>query len=338
MMRWAACELHTHTFHSDGKQTLLELANGAKSLGFECIALTDHNTMTGLQEREIIETETGVLIIPGMEWTTFYGHMVTIGLDAFIDWRVLGVGEVHKGITQIHANGGIAGMAHPFRVGSPICTGCYWEYEIKDWNEIDYIEVWSGTFPSIKKNNLRAFQFWTDRLNEGYRIAATSGRDWHAQSETEDPISVTYLGLENSEDSLKNQAIQAISKGRVSVTIGPLITMEIEKADLLYKLGDLIPIEDTFNSEEQMACKAHIHMNFSVRKELWNIADQNFSLLIVGNTGILNQCVIRSMDADYCMDIKLADLIWSRAELWGTVRGARVLIAFTNPTYYEVRG
>jgi hypothetical protein len=338
MIRWAACELHTHTLHSDGKQTLLELANGAKSLGFECIALTDHNTMTGLQDRESVEEATNLKIIPGMEWTTFYGHMVTIGMDAFVDWRSRGIGDIHQGIAEIHAKGGVAGMAHPFRIGSPICTGCYWEYEISDWNDIDYIEVWSGTFPPIRKDNLRAFQLWTDRLNAGYRIAATSGRDWHFQTETQDPISVTYLGLEDGEEnSLRNQAVKAISQGRVSVTIGPLITMEIEKANLVYAIGDLIPLDDPFTIVEKSVCQAHIHVHFSVRKGIWEIADQRFTLLVVGNTGIVGKCLIPSMDADYCMDIKHLDLIWVRAELWGTVRGVRVLIAFTNATYYEVR-
>jgi predicted metal-dependent phosphoesterase TrpH len=337
MMRWAACELHTHTYHSDGKQTLLELAKGAKSLGFDNIALTDHNTMTGLQGRENVEAETNLTIIPGMEWTTFYGHMVTIGMDDFVDWRSKGIGDIHQGIAEIHAKGGVAGMAHPFRIGSPICTGCYWEYEISDWNEIDYIEVWSGTFPSIKKDNLRAYQLWTDQLNAGYRIAATSGRDWHFQSETEDPISVTYLGLENGDDSLRNQAVNAISLGRISVTIGPLITMEIEKANSFYKLGELIPFDNTLAADEQFVCQSHIYVDFSVRKGIWEIADQDFTLLLIGNTGIVSEQRIRSMDADYCLDFKCSDLIWVRAELWGAVRGARVLIAFTNAIYYEVR-
>jgi predicted metal-dependent phosphoesterase TrpH len=337
MMRWAACELHTHTFHSDGKQTLLELANGAKSLGFDSIALTDHNTMTGLRDKENVEAETNLTIIPGMEWTTFYGHMVTIGMDAFVDWRSKGIGDIHQGIAEIHAKGGVAGMAHPFRIGSPICTGCYWEYEIRDWNEIDYIEVWSGTFPSIKKDNLRAYQLWTDQLNAGYRIAATSGRDWHFQTETEDPISVTYLGLEDGEDSLRKQAVKAISQGRVSVTIGPLITMEIAKANVFYKLGDLIPLGDTVSTDEQHLSQAHIHVDFSVRKGIWEIADQDFTLLLIGNTGILSEQRIRSVDENYSFHINSSNLIWIRAELWGTVRGARVLIAFTNAIYYEVR-
>lgn len=86
-MKWLACELHTHTVHSDGSQTLQELASGAGRLGFDAIALTDHNTMSGLNGREDAQRDSGLMIIPGMEWTTFYGHLVTIGLDGFVDWR-----------------------------------------------------------------------------------------------------------------------------------------------------------------------------------------------------------------------------------------------------------
>ncbi|MDQ0897976.1 CehA/McbA family metallohydrolase [Paenibacillus sp. V4I7] len=141
-MPWIACELHSHTFHSDGKQTLMELAIGAKALGFECIALTDHNTMTGLNDKDAVEQETGISIISGMEWTTFYGHMVTLGLTHFADWRPVGPDDIHKGIADVHRSGGIVGMAHPYRIGSPICTGCFWEFNIEDWNDMDYIEVW----------------------------------------------------------------------------------------------------------------------------------------------------------------------------------------------------
>ncbi|GGO03429.1 CehA/McbA family metallohydrolase [Saccharibacillus kuerlensis] len=195
-MTWFACELHTHTLHSDGRQTLGELAAGAAGLGFDVIALTDHNTMSGLVGKEEIEQEHGLTIIPGMEWTTFYGHMVTIGLSEFADWRQAGLDDIDQGIAEVHRLGGIAGLAHPFRIGSPACTGCFWEYKIDDWNAVDYIEVWSGTFPSIQTNNRRAFDLWTDKLNEGYRIAATSGRDWHEQKETDEPISVTYLEID----------------------------------------------------------------------------------------------------------------------------------------------
>ncbi|SDN69709.1 PHP domain-containing protein [Paenibacillus sp. yr247] len=327
-MPWIACELHSHTYHSDGRQTLKELANGAKALGFECFALTDHNTMTGLNDKEAVEQETGISIISGMEWTTFYGHMVTIGLTDFVDWRPAGPGDIHKGIDEVHSSGGIVGMAHPFRIGSPICTGCFWEFKIENWNDIDYIEVWSGTFPSIKTDNDRAYRLWTDKLNEGYRIAATSGRDWHAQEQTDDPVSVTYLNIDEGEGTVTSRTVHALAAGKASVTMGPLVTLEILSDTSLYGIGDCIPENDRSNTY-----KAHVSIDFHLRKGIWEFPEPNYTLILIGNTGILSEQLVTLDQPNYVFEIPGDQFLWIRAELKGTVRGVRTLIAFTNAIY-----
>lgn len=311
-MKWVACELHTHTLHSDGRQTLRELAEGAVKLGFDAIALTDHNTMSGLIGKEEVEREYGLTIVPGMEWTTFYGHMVTIGLSEYADWRQAMQQDIDRGIESVHRLGGIAGLAHPFRVGSPACTGCFWEYEIEDWNAVDYIEVWSGTFPSIQTDNHRAYQLWTDKLNEGYCIAATSGRDWHEQKDTDEPISVTYLEVEDTlyvkQDRLDVQAgiekgvseskqenlaipevalIQALREGRASVTIGPLLSMALEAAGESYRIGSVLPVMNMDESDENVAATltAKLSVDFSARPGQWSLVEQTFKLKLCSNLG-----------------------------------------------------
>ncbi|MBP1964153.1 CehA/McbA family metallohydrolase [Paenibacillus aceris] len=329
-MPWIACELHSHTFHSDGKQTLIELANGAKALGFECIALTDHNTMTGLNDKHVVEQETGISIISGMEWTTFYGHMVTIGLPNFVDWRLAGPNNIHKGIAEVHSSGGIVGMAHPFRIGSPICTGCYWEFNIEDWNAIDYIEVWSGTFPSIKTDNERAYRLWTDKLNEGYKIAATSGRDWHAQEHTDEPVSVTYLDIDDGEETLTQRAVRALSEGKVSVTLGPLVSFSLRSEAAVYGIGDCIPVHDQSHSY-----KAHISIDYHVRKGLWNFPKPQYTLILIGNSGVLSEQIVIEDQPNIVIEIPGDELLWIRAELRAIVRGVRTLVAFTNAIYAD---
>ncbi|WP_336773267.1 CehA/McbA family metallohydrolase [Paenibacillus sp. MMO-58] len=329
-MRWMACELHSHTNHSDGKQSLLELAQGAKALGFDCVALTDHNTMTGLSNRESVEQETGLTIISGMEWTTFYGHMVTIGLTEFVDWRPAGPGDIHEGIEQVHAFGGIAGMAHPYRIGNPMCTGCFWEFEIRDWNQLDYIEVWSGTFPSIKTDNTRAFRLWTERLNDGFRIAATSGRDWHAQEQTDDPLSVTYLQLDESEGSVTEQAVRALATGRASVTMGPLVMLELRSGNMIYAIGDCVPAQERSHSYEAVA-----EIDFQVRAGQWAFPEARYSITLMSNLGVIGEQQASSEQEQYRFEITAKGLKWVRAELKGNVRGVRTMIAFTNAIYAE---
>ncbi|MEC0126974.1 CehA/McbA family metallohydrolase [Paenibacillus pabuli] len=355
-MKWLACELHTHTLHSDGSQTLEELAAGAANLGFDAIALTDHNTMSALIGKEEIERIYGLRIIRGMEWTTFYGHMVTIGLSAFADWRQVDRDRIDEGIEAVHRLGGIAGLAHPYRIGSPACTGCFWEYEIGNWSAVDYIEVWSGTFPSIQTNNRRAFDLWTDKLNEGYRIAATSGRDWHAQGETDEPISVTYLGIEDDAVAENGDAaalsiheetlIQALREGRASVTIGPLLTLKLNADDADYPIGSTVPSVVERPEAAAQPILVNLTLDFSVRAGLWSLPKQICRLKLCSNLGEEISLEVPSSSDGQMMqfEVQLTQSApdiprrWIRSELWGTVRGAYVRVAFTNAIYFEEGG
>ncbi|MDU4697461.1 MAG: CehA/McbA family metallohydrolase [Paenibacillus sp.] len=342
-MKWLACELHTHTLHSDGSQTLEELAAGAVKLGFDAMALTDHNTMSGLAGKDVIASQFGLLILPGMEWTTFHGHMVTIGLSEYVDWRSADRSQIDEGIQEVHRLGGLAGLAHPFRIGSPACTGCFWEYEIQDWSVVDYIEVWSETFASIRTNNRRAYALWTDRLNEGLRISATSGRDWHAQKETGDPLSVTYLGIPEGELTTEEQLVNALREGRASVTMGPLLLLTVSLDGQSYGLGSMIQSSPQAQTKDQGELQADITIDFSVRPGLWSLPEQKFKLLLCSDRGQeLDAEVVWNGERSDDKWLRLSGLPlsseprkWLRAELWGTVRKVNTLIAFTNPIYFD---
>lgn len=329
-MKWLACELHAHTLHSDGKMTLSELASAAAKLGFECVALTDHNTMSGLADKAAVESLTGITILPGMEWTTFHGHMVTVGLSEYVDWREANPGNIHDGVSAVHHRGGVAGLAHPFRIGSPACTGCYWEYEVQDWNDFDYIEAWSGTFAPIKTDNARAYALWTDKLNEGFRLAATSGRDWHVASETDEPISVTYLRLDDDARPVGDKAVKALRRGRAAVTIGPLVTLEAEAAGAAYGIGDAVPAGER-------VVTARIAIDFSVRQGLWELPDPACRLSLTSNKGSLEERRIDPADGthEWRIAVPTEGLLWMRAELRGNVRGVSAMIAFTNAIYFD---
>ena len=44
------CDLHTHSVFSDGTFTPAELIDAAIEAGLSALALTDHNTVTGLSD------------------------------------------------------------------------------------------------------------------------------------------------------------------------------------------------------------------------------------------------------------------------------------------------
>ncbi len=66
------CDLHTHSRFSDGTLTPDELVRAAKDKGISAIALTDHNTVSGLEEFIKSSLEHGIVGVPGVEFSTEY--------------------------------------------------------------------------------------------------------------------------------------------------------------------------------------------------------------------------------------------------------------------------
>lgn len=63
---------HIHSCFSDGTFTPLEIAKKAKSLRFDAIALTDHNTISGIPDFLSACDEVGIQGFPGIEISTNY--------------------------------------------------------------------------------------------------------------------------------------------------------------------------------------------------------------------------------------------------------------------------
>ncbi|MGG1657837.1 CehA/McbA family metallohydrolase [Brevibacillus sp. NRS-1366] len=330
-MNWYPFELHTHTPHSDGRHTLAEMAKEARRRGLAGLALTDHNTISGLAERRDVEEVTGIVIIQGMEWTTFYGHMLTLGLQGYADWRDLGPDDIHKGIQRVHSQGGLVGIAHPYALGSPICTGCHWDYRISDWTDVDYIEVWHETFSSIRMHNQPALELWEGLLNEGIRISATSGRDWHRSKAGDDPEAATFLGIPSSEKLSEVGVLQAIRRGAVSISQGPLLLCQVGLDGRSYGLGETVPIRD---ASERQEASVTVSLDFLVRPGAWTLEPQPLSIVLRSNLGNMDEVILNPGETEVKCRLTVNGLKWLRVDLFGVFHGVRTKIAFTNPVYF----
>lgn len=78
-------DLHTHTTESDGSFTPEELIAEAKRVGLSAIAITDHDTVSGLSKAAPIAAEYGIELINGVELSTDYHgkevHIVGLYVD-----------------------------------------------------------------------------------------------------------------------------------------------------------------------------------------------------------------------------------------------------------------
>jgi predicted metal-dependent phosphoesterase TrpH len=68
-------DLHLHSTHSDGRYTPVQVVDLARRSGLSAIALTDHDTLTGLAEARAAAAGSILEIVPGAEITCEYrGH------------------------------------------------------------------------------------------------------------------------------------------------------------------------------------------------------------------------------------------------------------------------
>ncbi|MDO5439405.1 MAG: PHP domain-containing protein [Erysipelotrichaceae bacterium] len=73
------CDLHCHSLFSDGTLTPAELVKLAEEKGISALALTDHNTSSGLKDFMEAGKNSTVITVPGCEFTTeWHGKEVHI--------------------------------------------------------------------------------------------------------------------------------------------------------------------------------------------------------------------------------------------------------------------
>ena len=78
-------DLHTHSNCSDGVLTPAELVARAAAAGVEVLALTDHDTITGLEQAQRSASALGVRLVPGVEisasWRAQSLHVLGLWVD-----------------------------------------------------------------------------------------------------------------------------------------------------------------------------------------------------------------------------------------------------------------
>ncbi|MGG1555707.1 CehA/McbA family metallohydrolase [Paenibacillus ferrarius] len=164
--RWLRGDLHTHSVHSDGTFTLEENAAAIKALGCDFIAMTDHNAIS---QNSTFPRNSGVIMIPGMEFTTNFGHSNFLGVDDPLDdFRVVSQADVDHRIAAARTRGAKIVLNHPH------CEYCPWLWDFAA--DYDWVEIWNGPWTD---RNARALSWWQEQLAAGRRLVAVGGSDTH---------------------------------------------------------------------------------------------------------------------------------------------------------------
>jgi predicted metal-dependent phosphoesterase TrpH len=78
-------DLHTHSTASDGTLSPAELMRAAGEAGLSAIALTDHDTLSGLPEARAEAEKLGLELVPGCELSLEYAGLPTHMLGLFVE-------------------------------------------------------------------------------------------------------------------------------------------------------------------------------------------------------------------------------------------------------------
>lgn len=180
--RWYAGDLHVHSRESgDASPTLDAVADAAAERGLDFVVLSDHNTVS--QDDLLLDVQArhpDVLLIPGIEYTTYDGHAGAIGATAWVDHRLRDGGPtIADAIEHVHEQGALFAVNHPNLDLGPLCIGCAWAHDV-DPKTIDAIEILTGGYTPVGglfyEQNLALWDGW---LDTGARITPIGGSDDH---------------------------------------------------------------------------------------------------------------------------------------------------------------
>lgn len=224
--RWYAGDFHVHSRESgDARPTIDEVLTFAASRGLDFVLLSEHNTNSQLSLYDAAQAaHPDVLLLPGVEFTTYGGHANGIGTTEWVDHRI-GVrgATIADAISDMHSQGGLFSINHPdLRLGN-VCIGCGWDHAV-DPREIDGVEIQSGIIPGVT--------FWENLVAQGSHAAALGGSDDHRAGQDADGIPIGRPTTMIYAEELSVAAIlDGIRNGRTVVKImgpqGPMIDTDL---------------------------------------------------------------------------------------------------------------
>lgn len=179
--RWYAGDFHVHSAESgDARPSLDAVATFAVSRGLDFVEFSEHNTSAhvGLLEGAQGRHPT-VLLVPGVEFTTYKGHANGIGAVRYVDHRLgLGGVTIDTAFAALREQGAIVSINHPLLDLGDACIGCKWEHRIP--RDLQAVEIatggWDKTGVFFTKDTIA---WWERLVSQGLRAAPIGGSDDH---------------------------------------------------------------------------------------------------------------------------------------------------------------
>lgn len=236
MPGWLRGDLHCHTHHSEAQGSVMDLIAAAERKGLDFLAITDHNTTSHWGEMEEHGKGAGIILIPGEEVTTYWGHANVWGWGRWLDFRCRTREEMERVYDAASSEGRIFSINHPKPGGPP------WEfgYDLP----FDCIEVWHGLW---SMGNEYSLETWRRLLAAGRRVVAVGGSDAHPRFNVQGRL-IEWLGYPTTwvwtEELSSTAILTGIRAGHVSISAcpeGPLVSIAVKWKGDTFRQGEAFP-------------------------------------------------------------------------------------------------
>lgn len=181
--RFFAGDFHVHSEDSgDARPPLDEIAAFAEGRGLDFVVVTDHNTVSQIDRLGRAQAaHPQLLLVPGVEFTTYAGHATGFGATAWVDHRVGWQGRtIEAALDDFAAQGALFSINHPALDLGDACIGCAWRHAHPAVGTLHGVEIETGGWRQAGRLFAwDAIALWEQLLDEGHHLAAIGGSDDH---------------------------------------------------------------------------------------------------------------------------------------------------------------
>ena len=227
-LRWFAGDFHAHSVHSDGSESISELAARGVRAGLDFVAVTDHNTVSHHAHLPAASAKHDITLLAGQEVTTARGHANAFGDIGWVDFR----NPAATWSDDVTGRGGILSVNHP------TAGDCAWQHELEDLPLA--LEVWHSSW-FADPTSTSPWAFWR---RWGAGVVPIGGSDYHrpGQGVTLGRPTTWVAAADRSPEAI----LEAVRAGRTAISVGagPDGAPASVPGPVLLRLdGDLIAID-----------------------------------------------------------------------------------------------
>lgn len=171
------CDLHLHSYYSDGRASPGEIVRYAADIGLRVIAITDHDTVAGVAEAAHVAGQLGLEVIPAVELTSSWelpggppgngkvtvdvlGYFIDIRQPQFLDFLQAEMDDLRRRIEvccQALTRGGnpitlddVLKVNHRYPGCHTLITALQKKGYARGWNDAFrlFTDAWSGVPPA----------------------------------------------------------------------------------------------------------------------------------------------------------------------------------------------